>query len=475
MLERLQRLRDYLLQTLWFVPSLIVLGSIGLAVAMVEWSAHVDDEALARWPRIFGASAASSRAILSGVASGMITVAGLTFSLTMVAVTQASSQYTPRILRTLMADRPNQLILGTFVGIFAYCLVVLRTIRSADDGGTPFVPSLAVALGILLAMLGIGVLIYFVHHIASMLQASSIIDRVTTATARAIDTLFPRTLGVEADEDSARVASELAAVTVWHPVPARATGYVQRVDETELLDIAIESGRLVRMERAVGEFVAEGLPLASIAAEHGRGGLRQVDQRDQEIPAHRPSADTQSLHVLTERIAATFHIDRDRTIEQDAAFGIRQLVDVALRALSPGVNDTATAVSCVDYLGALLIRLGGRRIESPVRERDGTIGIIAKGASFEQLFRLSCDEIRQNAAGNVSILFRMLNMLGDLLRHVHDPVRAQCVVDQLRQLSEVGERTVADTSDKALLREAYSRAMGAEFPTSLPGISIRRS
>ena len=166
------RLRD----SLWFVPSLIVLAAVLLAIGMVELSALAPSEALARWPRLFGAGADGSRSMLSAIAGSMITVAGVTFSITMVAVTQASAQYTPRILRNFMRDRANQAVLGIFVGIFAYCLVVLRTIRGGD--GPDFVPSLAVLVGILLALLGIAVLIFFIHHIATALQASEIIARI---------------------------------------------------------------------------------------------------------------------------------------------------------------------------------------------------------------------------------------------------------------------------------------------------------
>jgi uncharacterized membrane protein len=430
MSSRLRELRDYLLGTLWFVPALLVLAAIAAAIGMVELSAHVDGEALSRWPRVFGASAGSSRSILSGVASGMITVAGLVFSLTMVAVTQASSQYTSRILRTFMGDRPNQVVLGTFVGIFAYCLVVLRTIRSETDDGDRFVPSLAVVLGIALAIAGIGVLIYFVHHIASTLQASFIVARVAAETAKAIESLFPQTLGEEARGDEAR-AVRAASTAPWCPVPAPQTGYVQSVDEETLLAAAVECDGLIRMERSVGEFVTEGLPLASIAADAGRRS------------------------AMAARLAGAFRIGRYRTIEQDAAFGLRQLVDIALRALSPGINDTTTAVSCIDYLGATLIRLAGRHIESPIREKDGTVRVLARGQSYESLLRLACDEIRQGAAGNVSVLHHLLTMLGTVAGCVTDAGRRALLLEQMALVHEVAERTVVAPHERERLRVAY--------------------
>jgi uncharacterized membrane protein len=466
--HRLRLLRDHLLGTLWFVPSVLVAASLALAVGMVELSARVDAEALARWPRVFGAEPGSSRAILSAIASGMITVAGLSFSLTMVAVTQASTQYTPRVLRNFMADRANQLVLGTFVGIFAYCLVVLRTIRS-DEEGLRFVPSLAVVLGIALAIVGIGVLIYFVHHIASTLQASSLVARVARETTAAIDALFPETLGRAADDDAAEATRRAAAVTRWHPVRAAATGYVQAVDEARLLALAGESDRLVRMVRGVGDFVVEGAPVASIAADAGHGGMRRGAPGEARVPAPHPTrrapasrdGEPPALDALSTRLAAAWRIGEARTVEQDAAFGLRQLVDIALKALSPGINDATTAVSCVDYLGALLVRLADRRIESPVRASEGAVRVLARGPSFDGLLRLACDEIRQNARGTVSVLHRLLTMLADVAEATPDPTRRALIAEQLALVHEAAERTVEAPADRARLGAAYDEVRGS--------------
>ena len=490
MAHRLRVLRDRLLSTLWFVPTLVVAGAIALAVGMVELSARVDAEALARWPRVFGAEPGSSRSILSAIASGMITVAGLSFSLTMVAVTQASTQFTPRVLRNFMGDRANQLVLGTFVGIFAYCLVVLRTIRSADEG-LRFVPSLAVVLGIALAIGGTGVLIYFVHHIASTLQASNLVARVARETAAAIDALFPDTLGAGADDDAAHATRLAAAVTRWHPVPARATGYVQAVDEPRLLRVAAEGGRLVRMVRGVGDFVVEGTPVAAVAADAGRAGLRPGAAGEARVPAAPADDDGASptaLDALAGRLAATWAVGEVRTVEQDAAFGVRQLVDIALKALSPGINDTTTAVSCVDYLGALLLRLAGRRIESPVRTapadgHDGARGgqarradasgrvvcVLARGPTFERLLALACDEIRQSASGNVSVLHRLLDMLAEVADATPDPARRRLVLAQRALVDEVGDRTVPAPADRRRLRETYAAASRSGPVAPTPG------
>ena len=179
-MNKLKRFWSNLRASFWFVPSLIVAVSIALAVALIEVDSTGSEQWLARWPRLFGAGAAGARGMLSTIAGSMMTVVGVTFSMTLVTLALASSQYTSRILRNFMRDRVTQVVLGIFAGIFTYCLIVLRTIRGGDEGG--FVPSLAVSFGVVLAIGGIGVLIFFIHHIASSIQASSIIASVADET-----------------------------------------------------------------------------------------------------------------------------------------------------------------------------------------------------------------------------------------------------------------------------------------------------
>ncbi|MGI8510027.1 MAG: DUF2254 domain-containing protein [Gemmatimonadaceae bacterium] len=431
-----------LLGTLWFIPSVIVIGAIGLAIGMVELSTRIDGHALARWPLIFGATADSSRAMLSAIASGMITVAGLTFSLTVVAVTQASSQFTPRILRNFMSDRPNQLVLGTFVGIFAYCLVVLRTIRSVAE--RTFVPSLAVFLGIVLAILGIAVLIYFVHHIASTLQASNIVARVAQDTFGTIDVLFPHDVDDEADDakyDESRVVMQRAGeIDHWRAVSSPQTGYIQGVDVDALVAAACDAHGVIRMDCGPGDFVVGKTLLASVG-----DGTTQ------------PGA----THKLDRRIARAYTIGKYRTVDEDVAFGLRQLVDISLRALSPGVNDTTTAVTCVDYIGAILVRLAPRRIDCPAREVDGEMRVVVRGPSFESLLRLAVDEIRQNSGGNVTVLARMMEILIQVASRTASPSRLQLIKEQVMLLKEVAGRTVPAVYDADRLRALSTRAQSA--------------
>jgi uncharacterized membrane protein len=192
--------------SLWFVPASIVLCAVALAVGLIEADALAGDELPERWPRLFGAGAEGTRGMLGAISGAQITVAGVVFSITVVALALASGQYTPRILRNFMRDRANQVVLGLFVGVFAYCLVVLRTVRGGDEGR--FVPSLAVFFSFALALVGVGALIFFIHHIATAIQASNIIAAVAEETLAAVDRLFPQELGAGPEEAGEEDAGE---------------------------------------------------------------------------------------------------------------------------------------------------------------------------------------------------------------------------------------------------------------------------
>ena len=255
-MNKLKQLWSNLRTNFWFVPSLMIAGSIVLAVVLIQADTTGSGQWQARWPRLFGASAAGARGMLSTIAGSMMTVVGVTFSMVLVTLALASSQYTSRILRNFMRDRATQIVLGAFAGIFTYCLIVLRTIRGSDEGG--FVPSLAVAFGVVLAIGGISTLIFFIHHIASSIQASSIIASVADETLAAVNRLFPGQLGQDPPDGDGDQALLPLREPHWQTVPARRNGYIQNVDNAALLRLAREHQTIVRMERGIGDFAVEG-------------------------------------------------------------------------------------------------------------------------------------------------------------------------------------------------------------------------
>lgn len=390
--------------------------AVGLAALIISIDANVKLSFVDNWPLLFGSGAEGARGLLSAVASSMITVAGVVFSITIVALSLTSSQYTSRVLRNFMRDRVNQTVLGVFVGIFAYCLVVLRTIRGGDEGA--FVPSLAVLGGLSLAFVGIGFLIYFIHHIALSIQAASIIAAVSAETIAAVEHLFPDRLGqnVESVADAANAATETHQ---WSIVPSQSTGYIESVDAEALLNFACELNSIVRMERGIGEFTIKGTPLVSIA----------------DVSSIEPK--------VIEAINALYVVSRQRTVQQDATFGIRQIADVALKALSPGINDTTTAVMCTEYLAAILVQLASRNIPSARRYKDDRLRVIARVSSFEDFVAEAFDQIRQNAEGSVAILKRQAELLATISCATNCYERQRNLRRQAELIEIVAEETIS--------------------------------
>lgn len=419
----------------WFVPAVMVLDAVVLATVLIIVDANADLQIVERWPLLFGAGAAGARGLLTAVASSMITVAGVVFSITLVAISLTSSQYTSRVIRNFMRNRVNQVVLGVFVGIFAYCLVVLRTIRGGDEGA--FVPSLAVLGGLFLAFVGIAFLIYFIHHISKSIQASSIIASAAQETISAVDHLFPEGTDEEGGEDTGGRPLMPPANQSWIAIPARETGYIESIEMNDLLDTARKHSIVLRMERSIGEFVVEGTPLVSVS------GPFDPDER------------------IIDGVNEIYVISRQRTVEQDPAFGIRQIVDIALKALSPGINDTTTAVICVDYLSAILIRIGARRIAASNLMDQGELLVITRSTSFGSLLDQAFDQIRQNAAGNVAVMSRMLDALQTIASLTTSPIRRLALREQVQCIAELADRTIKSPHDRAGFKNCLERVREA--------------
>lgn len=425
-MHKFKQLWSNLRSSFWFMPSLIVIASIAFAAVLVEADSIGSDLWLARWPRLFGTGADGARQMLSTLAGSMMSVMGITFSMTLVALALASSQYTSRILRNFMGSRVTQLTLGIFAGNFAYCLVVLRTIHGG--GVNEFVPSLAVFFAFVLALGSVGVLVFFIHHIASSIQASSIIASIAQDTITSIERLFPERLGhgPDEDEDQDQVLQSVEEMN-WCPVPADSDGYIQSVNNDALLRLARDRKTVVRMERGVGAFVVQNTALVSLALE--------APPEQETIKA----------------INAAYSIDRFRTVEQDPAFGIRQIVDMALKALSPGVNDTSTAVMCVDYLTAILAHLASRKFPASLRYEGGRLRVITIAPTFESLLDEAFDQIRGSAIGNVGIMARMLSAIETLASLTTSPRRRRALHEQVLWIAELAGRTTESAHERERL------------------------
>ena len=417
----------------------MVVAAFLLAVGMIQLSGVVPRDLLIRFPRLFGADAQSSRSMLSTIAGAMATIAGVTFSITVVAVAQASSQYTSRILRNFLNDRPSQFVLGMLAGTFVYCLVLIRTIRG--DADLLFIPGLGVLGAFGLAIASIGFLVYFIHHIAESLQASVVLARVRRETIATIDRLYPSSSNDAPADLGAADASW--SDTGWQEIAATETGYLQAIDREALISWACETDAVVHMRCKVGDYVIEGTPLLAIS---GRDPAR-----------------------LAKFVPSPFIIGAYRTIDQDASFGIQQVVDIANKALSPGINDATTAVNAVDTLSAILVRLGSRRIDAGVCVVAGIERFAEPCESYETLVSAAFDQLRRSASHDSGVSVHLLRTLARAVAHTPSHERRRVLQRNADLIREAALSSVVIGAEAVLIDAAHASVFAASDLVAMPG------
>ncbi|CAN5910335.1 DUF2254 domain-containing protein [soil metagenome] len=407
MMNRFLKVWDGLSTSFWFVPSLMVLSSILLALVMLKFDRSLGEENWfmdLTWQ--FQRGPEGSRSLLSVVAGSMMTITSVTFSITILTLQLASSQFGPRLLRSFMRDRGNQVVLGTFIATFTYCLLVLREVNGSDVG-EEFVPQLAVAMAVVLALASLSVLIYFIHHVAESIQAENIIDAASRDLEGAIDRLYPESMGRDASKSRADPPSALpdGFESGARPVTSESSNYVQMIDEDRLMDLARKHDLVVRLEVAPGRFLIEGAPMARV------------------WPGHRGEE-------VAEAVRTTFILGRHPTLHPNIRFAIDQLVEIALRAMSTGVNDPFTAMNCIDRIGSALRHLIDREFPSPYRADDeGRLRVVADRETFASIADAAFDPLREAVRNNLAVTVRLLSILAVLARQARDP----SIRDTLRQ------------------------------------------
>lgn len=413
----------------WFLPGTLALLAVLAAFASLAADAALDYRAPA-W--LVPGGAAGARETLATIAASMITVAGVVFSITIVAFSLASQQFGPSLLRNFMRDTVNQLVLGIFVATFLFCVVVLQGV---DEGGV--LPSISISIALVLALLGLGVLIFFIHHIAQTVRIPYLLARVRSELERSIDRLYPESLGSEPPEELEPEplpnGFERDAVVVL----ARADGYVQLVEEEALLALLTEHDLVLEVLRRPHDYVAEGEALVRV------------------FPSGR-AADT-----VCERVRQCIAIGEERTVEQDVVHGVQQIAQVALRALSPALNDPFTGNTCIDQLSATLMRLAGRKLPAPYRtDRGGSVRIHTRPVSFPEVLDAAFEPIRQAGAHQPAVVENLLSRLSRVEPALRRPGDRRAVRELLERIGRSAQRRL-DREDWGRLDPIWRRALSA--------------
>jgi uncharacterized membrane protein len=429
-----QWLRESARTNLWLVPAVeVAAAAVTFAVTrQLDVAAYRGRFTLPSW--VITGSSDAARQILTTLAAALITVVGVVFSIILVALTLTSTQFGPRMLRNFIRDRGTQWTLGTFVATFVYAMLDLVAIGPGSHGD--FVPHLSITVVLGLTLLDVGVLIYFIHHIASMIQLPQVIASIARDLAHARPEQPDRADPGQRAGDRERFGPDTAVLRgllarEGGTVSASSSGYLQFVRRSMLVRLAAEHDAVIQLHHRPGHFVVRGRRFATV------------------WPAS--AADAVARRLSRSHITGPF-----RTLTQDVAFAVDQLVEIAIRALSPAVNDTFTAMTCIDWLGESLCRIAADWDPDPVcRDADGLVRLITAPVSYDRLVERAHEKIRQASAGMPAIMIRQLEGLILITRSTGSPARRVALLRQAEMIHRLCLETVREEHDRADVERRY--------------------
>jgi len=435
--------REALRTNLWIVPALETLAILLLFAATYAVDRAAYDGVVQLPPWVLSGTADAARNILATVAASTITVVGIVFSITIVALTLASTQFGPRMLRNFVRDRGTQLTLGTFVATFCYAVITLVAVGGGPHGD--FVPHLSITVTLLLTLADVGVLIYFLNHIATMIQLPVVIAGIAATLASEIAAQDRSTafgVGTKRGPSHEELVARLAESGV--PIRTPRSGYLQVIRHETLLKIAFAADAVIQLPYRPGHFMVAGQVIAWVWP---------------------PDA----AEAVEKSLALGHVVGAYRTIAQDISFGFDQLVEIALRALSPAVNDTFTALTCVDWIADCLCRISTSwRPQRIRRDAQGQIRVIAYQADFDRLVARAFEKIRQAAAGMPAVMIRQFDALAKIIEQTPDRARRTVLMREAEAIQRANLATVADPADRNDVTQRYEAVMALVYPNATP-------
>ncbi len=405
-------------------------------VAVVLPKLELSHEAFGRWARhiswLVPSDPGMAQLMLGATAGSCITIVSVVYSVLLIALTFASMQFSPRILSTFIKDRVSQTTLGLFTGTFAYSLILLPSVHS---GAKALVPTLSLSVSLVLATICLFYLIFFIHHIAIAIQLNYIVDRIATEGEKTIDKVFgPPLKGFPIE------AQPIAEPTTGTHVASRRAGYIQFLDEKKLVSVAESENCEVFVHRGVGQYVPGGIPLLTIQSP---------------FPVS---------EELKRRALSCFHIGPLRSMEDDVEFGVLQLVDIALKAISPAVNDPSTAINCVDNLSRLLVRAA--TLEPPVNsilDEKGVVRVTRRQTTFPRLLAIAFDQIAPYGRGDMAVSLRIMRVLYDISGLTNYPPYLNAIRQMAKKITaacseQFSEEDCSELSSRLVVIESRTRS-----------------
>lgn len=420
--------------TLWFLPTVTGIVAIILATALVYLDDAVDGTLKLRSirsPWLFGAGTDGARGVLTAIATSVMTVLGTAFSITIVGLQLASSQFTPRVLRQFTGDRINQAVLAVYIGTFTYSLLVLRTVQDGTDDRPSFVPVISVTVAILLALVCIFMLILFIHHMAQQMQVSYILHRATVDALSLVHSYFREEIHTPALTERDYAQGE------GHDVPSNATGYLQHYDYDHLLGTAKSNDLTIRMLVPMGSYLNTRQPMARIWTASG---------------------DEVDLEAAGRAVRGAFVIGAERTLPADLPLGIRQIADIGIKALSAAINDPTTATLALDRLGEVLSEAG--RLEPPqqILYVDNRPAVFLPRIGFADLTNIAFTQMRTYGKVDLIVMLHMVRTIERVASLVQERFHAG-LVRHLELVKAAGEQGLTLGPEREVLVEEADAAI----------------
>lgn len=415
--------------TFWFIPVVTILVAVLLSIVLVKIDGFVDisQDSFGRFFLVN--STDSARSILTTISGAMIGVAGTVFSVTLVALTLASSQFGPRLIKNFMYVRLNQVVLGSYVSTYLYCLLVLNALK--DSEGYTFIPSISILAAIIGAIFNIVLLIVFIHQIATSIQADNVISDISDVICEKIEALFPEEMGDEkGKEPNIDVDTEMANFSQQIAILSPRNGYLQYIDNKVLMEEVVAHDALFDLNHRPGSFLVKEMVIGKLAFN------KELEESE------------------LEKLQRQFVIGKTKTSQQDLEFSIHQMVEIAARALSPGVNDPFTAITCIDNLTAALTALAKLKFPSKYRyDEEGKLRIIANTVDFEGALDAAFNQIRQFSGGSPSVIIRLMEGLITIHGFTTNTKDRDSVIEHAEMVLRKGEETFTEKNDLKDLRD----------------------
>lgn len=431
----IKNLWSHIRTSFWFVPSLMVLGAGGLSFASIYLDKYLNDsKVLPAW-MIYHGSLPGARTILSTIAGSMITVAGVTFSITIVALTLTSSQLGPRLLRNFIRDRKNQIVLGTFIATYIYCLGALWNFRGSSDIDS--ITSISITFAMILAMASVGVLIFFIHHISVSIQADQVIALVFTD----LEKTFKKKFSGENDSFQRKASIEKEHEDYKHnnkqyDLALEQSGYIKDVDIGKVFNFAKKNSAVVAMKHRSGDYI---VPDSKVLAIYTKQEL-----------------DKEKIILLKE----CFILGNVRATDKDIEFAFNQIVEIAIRALSPGINDPFTAITCIDRLSTALLLYIDKANEMPyIYDKDNNLRVIEDLVNFRDIVDASFNQIRQASSAKPAVLMRILERLKDLSLKAEKKAHKDVLTEHAGMIKNTAYASVKEKRDLRDIDRRYNNLL----------------